>query len=733
MNAPMNLLNSEINGEPRPLWKSISFLAVLLLCGWLSLGEFISGKSAFWHDSLQGFSFQHLCFEKLLSGRLPLWMPELNAGQPLWPLTETLACYDPVALLLWPVGALSGFSSMVIFEAVCIVWLILFAFGGLLLSRLLLRNWWINLAVFALLFGGPVGWAMPTQWSYLCPFRYTPFVLLALIRAIDAPSVRNAVALGLAAALSTAGYQTNYAAWFVLVFSVFYIRARHKQEGAPFSGLVVKRLLLAAGLCALANLPLIVAGVKLLDGVAVPRLFLPGWTYPVQTFLAAISGINVPGWQGSAYVGICASAVILLCAAAAVVSLLRKGPALCGWSALECAWLETTLATLVLALGFFGLDDYFREHTFLGLRNWGLTLSLVVLCLSQLFVVGAKRMQAASDRYVLGVYWSLLLVIGAILGYSDPASFSKDWPILLVTAAAPLFLRWLLAHAAVSFFYAFLAFACIGNVLLNASFSYGTAGFERGKAFNLFLSSEKPSLPQTRGWLFPVEENYPFVVAGPALLHSCYAAIPMQRNVLALDLVRLPGYHALVSSKIPTPHLQKILGNTAPILRTVHAALPADGEQNALSLLAGLADARMLDSLAIVQGPVPENLLPGMDAVKPLPGTITLREYRETQTRVSADIAADGLLIFSDNWDSSWRVSVDGKKAPLLLANATNKAVFLAKGRHDVKFSYRPAAYLFSFWFRVLFWLLACLWLAVLYIKAHGASERNKFPAHQVP
>ena len=130
---------------------------MLLLCGWLSLGEFISGKSAFWHDSLQGFSFQHLCFEKLLSGRLPLWMPELNAGQPLWPLTETLACYDPVALLLWPVGALSGFSSMVIFEAVCIVWLILFAFGGLLLSRLLLRNWWINLAVFALLFGGPVG------------------------------------------------------------------------------------------------------------------------------------------------------------------------------------------------------------------------------------------------------------------------------------------------------------------------------------------------------------------------------------------------------------------------------------------------------------------------------------------------------------------------------------------------------------------------------------------------
>ena len=721
----MSRFKIEIDGNPSPFWKKLSLAAVTLVCGWLSFGEFLSGKSMFWHDSLAGFSLQHLTYERLIAGRLPLWVPELNAGQPLWPIVETVVSYDPVALLFWPLGALFGLPSMVIFEAVCIVWLLLFAWGGLLLSRRILNNWWLNLAVFALLFGGPVSWAMPAQWSYLCPFRYTPFVLLALIRLLDDPSRRNAVILGLAGALSTAGYQTNYAAWFVLVFAVFYVFARHKAEGKTFSGLEARRFLLAAGVCALGSLPLLVAGIKMLGMVAVPRLLSFGWTYPLETFLAGLLGIEVPTWQGSAYVGICASAVILLALAAALVSCVKKeGGACAGWSALELAWIFSTVVMGIFVLGLFGFEKYFEDYTFLGLRNWGLALTVLVLCLSQLFVVGAKRVDAFANPYV-SVFYGLMLVSSAVvLGTSDPANFAKDWPILLLTAGAPVILFWLKRWAGASLCYVILGLACIANVALDSSFFYGSNGFARGKAFALVPAPRQPNLPDTREWMFDADANFPFVVDGPALIHTYYAVMPLQRNVLALDLFHLPRYHNFGTSRIPRDHMKIILGYTAPILRTVHKALPSGSETQSMALLAQLGDYTRLNTEAVAEGPLPEDFIK-RGAAAPA-GAIKLNEYAETGLSVSVDMPEDGLLVFSDNWDTGWTVRVDGAKAPLLKANVTNKAVFLRKGSRVVEFRYFPAAYVAVFWFRILFWLLACVWLAAPLFTARRLERSGK-------
>jgi len=60
-----------------------------------------TGERLFYHDSILAMTNMHLFYEAIFSGSLPLWDPYSNGGQPLWPLVELTASYDPVAFLCW--------------------------------------------------------------------------------------------------------------------------------------------------------------------------------------------------------------------------------------------------------------------------------------------------------------------------------------------------------------------------------------------------------------------------------------------------------------------------------------------------------------------------------------------------------------------------------------------------------------------------------------------------------
>ena len=61
---------------------------------------------------------------------------------------------------------------------------------------------------------------------------------------------------------------------------------------------------------------------------------------------------------------------------------------------------------------------------------------------------------------------------------------------------------------------------------------------------------------------------------------------------------------------------------------------------------------------------------------------------------VEAEAATAGVLVLSDAWYPGWRVTVDGKPAPLLRADYALRGVALSAGRHVVEFTFRsrPAA-----------------------------------------
>jgi hypothetical protein len=77
-------------------------------------------------------------------------------------------------------------------------------------------------------------------------------------------------------------------------------------------------------------------------------------------------------------------------------------------------------------------------------------------------------------------------------------------------------------------------------------------------------------------------------------------------------------------------------------------------------------------------------------AAAPLPAAWVVRE-RNTELVVAADVgAAGGYLTVVDSYDPFWVAEVDGARASLLRANGLFRAVRLAPGHHEVRFSYRP-------------------------------------------
>jgi hypothetical protein len=57
---------------------------------------------------------------------------------------------------------------------------------------------------------------------------------------------------------------------------------------------------------------------------------------------------------------------------------------------------------------------------------------------------------------------------------------------------------------------------------------------------------------------------------------------------------------------------------------------------------------------------------------------------------VEAVLTRPGVLVLVEAFDPGWRVSVDGRRAPLLRANVLFRGVRLGAGRHAVRFVYRP-------------------------------------------
>jgi hypothetical protein len=69
-------------------------------------------------------------------------------------------------------------------------------------------------------------------------------------------------------------------------------------------------------------------------------------------------------------------------------------------------------------------------------------------------------------------------------------------------------------------------------------------------------------------------------------------------------------------------------------------------------------------------------------------GTVEFTSYAPTDIKFHTRAATPTVLLLNDQYDPNWRVTVDGKPAPLLRANFIMRGVYLTQGEHNVEFQF---------------------------------------------
>ncbi len=97
---------------------------------------------------------------------------------------------------------------------------------------------------------------------------------------------------------------------------------------------------------------------------------------------------------------------------------------------------------------------------------------------------------------------------------------------------------------------------------------------------------------------------------------------------------------------------------------------------------------------------------------------VKIMRYTPNNIELCADLAENGLLVLLDKNYQGWNVYVDKKRERLVNVNAIFKGVYLAKGKHLVKFSFEPRDLQIGFYFSV-------LGISILGCMAFMARKKN--------
>ncbi|HEU0024048.1 MAG TPA: YfhO family protein [Thermoleophilaceae bacterium] len=109
------------------------------------------------------------------------------------------------------------------------------------------------------------------------------------------------------------------------------------------------------------------------------------------------------------------------------------------------------------------------------------------------------------------------------------------------------------------------------------------------------------------------------------------------------------------------------------------------------SLDAAVAVTAVDETRSAVERPVIEGAGPPPER-GPAPSVARIHDEADTSLSVTVDARAPGQLILLDTFYPGWRAEVDGRETRIRPANAAFRAVEVPAGRHEVRFSYRPAS-----------------------------------------
>ncbi len=106
-------------------------------------------------------------------------------------------------------------------------------------------------------------------------------------------------------------------------------------------------------------------------------------------------------------------------------------------------------------------------------------------------------------------------------------------------------------------------------------------------------------------------------------------------------------------------------------------------------------------------------------------GVISVVSSGADALRIEIDAAGSALLVVEDSYFPGWQARVDGRVAPILLANAIGRAVAVSAGRHRVDMRYDPAS--FRWGVRIALGALALLVIGLARWPRRAGGPRHAF------
>jgi len=91
-------------------------------------------------------------------------------------------------------------------------------------------------------------------------------------------------------------------------------------------------------------------------------------------------------------------------------------------------------------------------------------------------------------------------------------------------------------------------------------------------------------------------------------------------------------------------------------------------------------------TVLLAESPAPPN--PPATATNNNSGVVEFTSYAPKDIKFHTQAATPTVLLLNDQFDPHWRVTVDGKPAPLLRANFIMRGVYLTQGEHNVEFQF---------------------------------------------
>lgn len=109
-------------------------------------------------------------------------------------------------------------------------------------------------------------------------------------------------------------------------------------------------------------------------------------------------------------------------------------------------------------------------------------------------------------------------------------------------------------------------------------------------------------------------------------------------------------------------------------------------------------------------------------------GSTSYREVTPEDVRIRVEANGPSLVLVRNNWDEGWSATVDGRPAPVLLADYFRQAVPVAAGRHEVRLTYSDPNVGRGLAASAVVWLLWVLGVGTALVRERRSAARAGVP-----